>query len=116
MIEIVHDDAMKNDRVTVMQSLLASDPEAWARLSGVMAILALPHVAHADRTTRAQLIEIEVQHNVWEHVDRVTITPEAIIFAHGVNGHTKRWPFSFGDIPRWRMAETTPKHLASLEP
>ena len=92
------------DRREILESILARDPEAWSRLQGAMAILALPSVRCADRSQATRLIEIEVEPGVWEAADRVTVTPEAVIFAHGVNGHTKHYPFDLGAIPQWRVA------------
>jgi hypothetical protein len=103
MIEI-EDRRMPNDRATVMHTLLEADPEAWARLQGAIAILALPSVRCVDRSQATRLIEIEVEPDVWEVADRVTFAERAVIFAHGVNGHTKRYPFDLGAIPNWRMA------------
>ena len=97
------EDRMPNERSIVLASLLDSDPEAWSRLKGAMAILALPSVRCADRSQATRLIEIEVEPGVWEAADRVTVTPEAVIFAHGVNGHTKQYPFDLGAIPQWRL-------------
>lgn len=95
---------MPTDRAILLTALLASDPEAWARLKGAIAILALPSVRCEDRSQATRLIEIEVN-GEWELADRVTLTPEAVIFAHGVNGHTKRWPFDIGSIPQWRVSD-----------
>ena len=95
---------MPNDRSIALASLLDSDPEAWSRLKGAMAILALPSVRCADRSQATRLIEIEVEPDVWEVADRVTFAERAVIFAHGVNGHTKLWTFDLGAIPSWRMA------------
>lgn len=103
-MKIEIEDRMPNDRTAVMQALLESDPEAWACLQGAVAILALPSVRCEDRSQATRLIEIEVEPDVWEVADRVTFAERAVIFAQGVNGHTKRYTFDLGAIPQWRLA------------
>jgi hypothetical protein len=100
---VIEDRTMPPDHRAILQTILEADPEAWARLKGAMAVLALPSVRCEDRAQATRLIEIEVD-GAWEIVDRVTVTPEAVIFAHGVNGHTRRWPFDRHAIPQWRIA------------
>ena len=99
----IEDRTMPPDRHEILQSILERDPEAWARLKGALAILALPSVRCADRSQATRLIEIEVEPGVWEVADRVTFVERAVIFAHGVNGHTKQYPFDLGAIPQWRL-------------
>lgn len=115
MIEIVQDMRMSNAREAIMHALLASDPEAWASLSGAIATLDLPHVRHADRSVRQRLIEIQID-GTWILVDRVTFMDGEVVFARGQNGHSERWPFYHGAIPRWRMAEASGSQSASSAP
>lgn len=97
---------MPNDRAIVLSHLLEVDPEAWCRLKGAIAILSLPSLRRPDRTSCHRMIEVEVEPGVWELADRVTFAELAVVFVHGVNGHTKRYTFDVHAIPRWRTSET----------
>jgi hypothetical protein len=95
---------MPHDRAAMLAELLVADPEAWCRLKGAIAILALPDLHRKHQGEFKRLIEIQVEPGVWEAADRVIFDTGAIIFAHGVNGHTKRYAFDLNAVPEWRIA------------
>lgn len=89
-----------------MAGLLDEDAEGWARLSGMMAMLALPPVRRDDGTFRARVVEIEVAPNRWLRVDGVALEAHRLICWHGSNGSRIQFEYPRGAaIPRWRMLE-----------
>lgn len=89
-----------------LAALLARDPEGWCRLQGLLAMLALPPLSTGRRP------EIQVQiGETWHRIDRVYVTPAAIIVAQGVNGHTASWEFPQpGLVPEWQPTERYIRH------
>jgi len=96
-------DGCANDRDTFMAKLIEEDVEAWARLQGLLAMLALPPMREDDGVVRRILVEIEVSPNKWVPIEGVTIEPHRLIFHYGTNGTRVQYPYAREDgIPRWR--------------
>lgn len=104
MIQV--DDAQQENalsRSRALATFLQNDPNGWASLSGLLAILALPARQPSDNRPR---VEIEIAPNVWTVVDEVSITADAITYAHGRNGHREVWSVDpRAGVPRWRIIE-----------
>jgi hypothetical protein len=89
-----------------MVRLLEEDPEAWARLSGLMATLALPPLRHFDGSSRKPSVEIEITPGVWALVDALAIESNRLLFWYGENGTRREYVFpKAAGIPRWRTVE-----------
>jgi len=106
---VVQDVAMlKSDTTRVaMAQLLEADQEAWASLSGMMAMLRLPLVVEG-----VQCVEVEIAPNIWRVVDQVGIAPPAseLVVAKGFNGNRQEWKFNLKlGAPRWRVSSCTPE-------
>ena len=89
-----------------MAGLLDEDAEGHARLSGLLAMLALPPVRLSDGTHRRRIVEIEVKPDSdrWVPIDGITIEPHRIIAWWGANGTRVQYEFLRGEAtPRWRM-------------
>lgn len=80
------------------------DPESWARLQGVMAMLALPPVRARDGRERRRVVEIEIAPDQWAVVDGISIESGRLTFYRGTNGHRSEFRFSSAEpSPRWRI-------------
>lgn len=95
-----------------MAGLLDEDVEGWARLSGLLAMLALPPVRLADGTHRLRIVEIEVRpdSDKWIAIDGVTLEPHRLLCWRGGNGSRVVYEYPRGSaIPKWRTpCEITP--------
>ena len=78
-----------------------SDDEEYARLHGLMAMLALPPVRRATGGMRKYVVEIEASRNVWVPVDSIVIDDEGLTFVWGANG--TRVERKFKRCPPWRV-------------
>lgn len=110
MTRIVVQDArmlkIESDR-TAMTQLLDTDPEAWASLSGMMAMLRLPLVVDG-----VQCVEVEIAPDIWRVIDQVSIMPPSreLVVAKGFNGHREEWKFNLKlGAPRWRVGSCVPE-------
>lgn len=106
MIEVVEasmSDAAAN--ALHMSALLQDNVEDWARLKGLMAMLALPGVRDpASDTFNSRVVQIEIRHEVWTAIDAVAIDAERLIFWVGTNGSRQEFVFRRSEgVPRWRM-------------
>jgi hypothetical protein len=82
--------------------MMTMDTESWARLMGVMSMLALPPV-RCGGVERRRIVEIELSPGVWQCVDGVSITSDSITF-FSMNGVRHEWKFTTGEpTPRWRV-------------
>jgi hypothetical protein len=100
IIEVSTATATDDTQRASMAALLESDPEGWSSLRGMMAMLALPELVSG----RKRRVEVEVAPDVWEPIDRVSVSPEWIVVAFGVNGHTQEWEYPQpGPVPNWRV-------------
>lgn len=91
-----------------MAELLEQDAESWSRLSGMMAILALPSTRRPGGEYRSTPIEIEIAHETWAVVDCLAIESDQFVFWRTVNGRPIEPSFRFpraGGAPRWRRAQ-----------
>lgn len=99
----------ESDRAAMLQ-LLETEPEAWASMRGMMAMLTLPLTVEGR-----QRLEVEIAPEVWRAVDQVSYTPPSkeIVVAKGVNGHREEWRFNaVMGAPRWRVTRTSDGGLA----
>lgn len=95
-----------------MTGLLHIDVEGWARLSGLLAVLALPEMRLDDGTYRRRAIEIEVKprSDRWTLIDGICIEHHRIICFWGSNGTRQQYEFMRGEqMPMWRFADRKPK-------
>ncbi len=77
----------------------------WARLQGVIAMLALPEVRCRDGVFRRRAVEIEVLPDQWREITECTITAESVKFAIGDGAWRREYLFDRGAVPRWRVVE-----------
>lgn len=94
-----------------MAEVLQENPEHHARLSGMMAILALPPVRQADGVYRKRKVWIEVAPDSWDAIDSFSIEHDKFTFWHSAHDartapssarHPPRYVFTRGDgPPRW---------------
>lgn len=97
-----------------MAGLLDTDVEAWSRLSGLLAMLALPPVRCDDGRYQRRLIEIEIApgSDKWTAIDGLTIEPTRLIFYTGMNGTRRQWVFVRPEgVPRWRAPNVPPSRF-----
>lgn len=92
-------------RNAVLSMLAERDPEAWARLRGMLAILELPRLRGFE--SRPRLVEIELTDGEWVLIDSVRFHYDEISFGRGLD---RSWvipldPRVFPGIPRWRQLE-----------
>lgn len=91
----------------LMDALLQQDANAWASLSGLMAVLALPAVRQPNGVYRRRDVEVEIAPGVWQAVDSIAVEAERLVFWFGPAN--ARIEFVFlrvdGAVPRWRQAE-----------
>ncbi len=91
-----------------MAGLLDSDVEGYARLAGLLAMLALPPIHAGDGTFRRRVVEIEVSpgSDRWIAIEGVAVEAHRIICWTGSNGTRQQFEYLRGEkIPQWR----TPK-------
>jgi hypothetical protein len=81
---------------------LTHDPEAHARLLGIINMLKLPPLQWPDGTSRRRLVEIEVEPDRWVPVDGVVVEAGTITFWSGTNGTRREYVRPAGFCPRWR--------------
>lgn len=87
----------------LMSELLHDDAEAWASLSGLMAILALPPIRERHR-----VVEVEITPGMWQLVHSIAIEANVIRFWFGTNGSRTEFTFlrtAFDRVPRWRVPQ-----------
>jgi len=100
--EVSMSDPYEKTRAT-MAILMTENVEGWARLSGLMAVLALPPVRGNDKTYRRAAVEIEVARGIWTEIDAVAIEADRLIFWFGKNGERQEYPFARAEgVPQWR--------------
>jgi hypothetical protein len=97
------------ERVTVEKTalvdLLDRDPNAWASIKGLVAMMSLPETTSGRRVG----IEIEVSPGKWQAIDRIAFTAQGLALAAGLNGHSQYWVFAHADkLPPWRTAKHAP--------
>ena len=96
-----------------MAGLLDEDAEGHARLSGLLAVIALPPTRQTDGTVRKRTIEIETTPGgAWVAIEGVAVEFNRVICWTGTNGSRRQYEYLRGAaIPRWRvpsMHETPP--------
>ena len=113
------DRSPKSGREQVLQFLADTDPEGFARLRGMIAILELPRLRGFE--SRPRLVEIELASGEWTIIDGFSLSlEEGMVFTRGPFGE-QQWVFPiarpdphavFVGVPRWRsIARQTPKPL-----
>lgn len=91
-----------------MSELQDADIEGWARLQGLLAMVALPpiHTDHGRFRRRVIEIEVEPDSDRWVEIEGVAVEMHRIICWTGHNGSTQQWIYPRGAaIPRWRTPE-----------
>lgn len=79
------------------------DPEGWARLQGLIAMLALPEVRLPNGTYARRRVEVRLS-STWQPVDTVVVTKESVVFSHGANGSRREFILARTEpVPAWRM-------------
>lgn len=97
--------AERDRQFAAMAKLLEIDPQSWAAIRGMMAILALPKWHTGKRPT----VEICVAPGVWHVVDAVSVSDQEIVLSHGKNGHRAEYVFPIAaGAPPWRPVFTPP--------
>lgn len=88
-----------------MAGLLDDDAEGHARLSGLLAVIALPPIHHGDGTVRKRTIEIETAPGgPWVSIEGIAVEMHRVICWTGTNGSRRQYEFPRGAaIPRWRV-------------
>jgi len=81
------------------------DPDAHARLMGVINMLKLPPLVWPDGRTRRRLIEIEVEPGRWVPVDGLVVEAGVVTFWSGTNGSRREYTRPAGSCPNWRADE-----------
>jgi hypothetical protein len=100
-----------------MAMLLTDDPEIWASIQGLFAMLALPPIRVGDGTYRRRIIEAEVTPGRWVEIDGASIDIQRLIVWTGTNGSTVQHVFPRGGpMPKWRMPDShrNSKHVEEL--
>lgn len=95
------------DMKSRMAELLEQDAESWSRLSGMMAVLALPPTRHADGEYYRRAVEIEIAPKTWAIVDCVSIESDRFVFwQNGKSGQPIAPAYQFSrseGAPAWRL-------------
>ncbi len=93
--------------------VLVMDHEAEnaARLSGLVAMLALPMVRTQDGRDRRRVIEIEYRPGQWERVDAVEVKAQTLTFWRGANGSSVQFSVPASRCPRWRADKAESRTL-----
>lgn len=80
------------------------DPESWASLQGLKAMLALPEVRVSGDKYARRRVEVQVSPSTWEVIDAVDVVGNSIVFSVGANGSRREFVFALtAPIPAWRM-------------
>ncbi len=87
----------------------ATESNAWAKLRGLMAVLALPPVRFADGVFRKRLIEVEIAEGTWAAVNAIAVEPERLVFWFGINGERVEYVFPRSHVPNWRIEPSPPQ-------
>lgn len=115
---------MERDHRTLLRKLADRDPEAWARVSGLFAMLALPPVRNGVSTGDiARRFEVETAPDTWSTIEtaklgervRATDVPagiicEVTIIAMVLMPTGERTELVFGEVvgfPKWRAWQSS---------
>ena len=107
-----HQHTLDLEQRAALAALLERDPEGWASLRGLIAMLSLPpRGGHHDDGDRRSHVTVEVAPGVWQGVNRVYVRADAIVVAQGINGHSVGWTFPQpGPVPAWEYHKIAPVH------
>lgn len=106
-----HQHTLDLEQRAALDALLARDPEAWASMRGLIAMLSLPERDHRDMPDRRSRVSVEVTPGVWQGIERVYLRLDAIVVAQGLNGHSIGWTFPQpGPVPTWEWHKIVPVH------
>jgi hypothetical protein len=102
---------------------LMDDPENHARLSGLLAILALPLLRGDDGHLRRINVEILLRgdsgltgiESRWVSVEGADVEAGKLTIWAGSNGKRMRWEFDATKCPEWRTIKPAPKFLIDDE-
>lgn len=78
------------------------DPENHARLSGLVAMLALPLVNAGRGLMRRVRVEVEIMPGTWRAVEGAAVELGKLTVWSGSNGSRVQWEFQAAACPRWR--------------
>lgn len=95
-----------------MAELHERDPEAWARLRGAMAVLALPPVAGHERRE----IEIQIANDRWQRVDGVSVMLDGVAFWSRAGQGSQEFFFRASEgVPQWRTPAPTTRRRFTID-
>lgn len=101
MTTIVNDHA-RDIAVSIIEGDIAQ-VENWARLQGLMSMLALPPRRGDDGQMRRVIVEIMIARNKWAPVESLVIDDKGMTFFWGRNGSTVEYRFRGDECPPWRV-------------
>lgn len=78
------------------------DPENHARLSGLLAMVALPLVRGDLGMMRRVRVEVEVAPGTWRPIEGAAVELGKLTVWTGTNGSRTQWEFLAAQCPRWR--------------
>lgn len=85
------------------QELAGVNPEAHARLMGIMSQLGLPAMRYPDGSDRRIVVEIQIARGRWAQVHGVSVESDEITFWSGHNGTRAEYKFTQSEgCPPWR--------------
>lgn len=87
-----------------MEVTTSERAEGWARLQGLMAVLALPPVRRSDNTWARPPVEVEIAPGNWTPVEDIVIDADGMTLSFGKNGSRVEYRFPGTTCPRWRVA------------
>lgn len=90
------------------------DEENHARLSGLLAIIALPLVRAAAGYMRRVPVEVETSPGVWTAIEGAAVELGKLTVWTGTNGSRMQWEFKAAECPRWRSDSNREKRDALI--
>lgn len=89
-----------------MARLLVDDPEGWARLQGLFAMLALPPLQCGGGLVQRRIVEVEITKDRWLAIEGAALDQFKLTVWTGSNGTRRHYEFLRAEgIPRWRMGD-----------
>lgn len=90
------------------------DPENHARLSGLLAMVALPLVRGDLGMMRRVRVEVEVALGTWRAIEGAAVELGKLTVWSGTNGSRVQWEFQAAACPRWRSNSNREKRDALI--
>lgn len=98
--------SLVNDHVRdIAASIIEGDVsqlDNWARLQGLLAMLALPPLRRDDGQMWRVVVEVEIAKGKWAPVETLSIDDKGLTFTWGRNGSTVEYKFPGESCPPWR--------------